>query len=129
MIETILIMFLVLFWVVILIGGTITERRERKERMQQWDELARLFCKEFTKQEVEVLETPPPDREYEPVCPRGYEDCIWDPARIQCKNPEWYKELYGDMTPKEALNVHLGCNYRVKNDPNEEYYCYDDEEK
>ena len=40
--------------------------------------------------------------EYIPVCPRGYVDCVCDPAYIQFYHPDWYKELYGDKTPEEA---------------------------
>ena len=66
---------------------------------------------------------------YTPVCPRGYTDCVCDPAYIKHHHPEWYEELYGDKTPEEALNVENGCMERFKDDPNEEYYCYDDEDK
>ena len=31
---------------------------------------------------------------YKPVCPRGYDDCIWDPAYIFYNYPDWYKKLY-----------------------------------
>ena len=43
---------------------------------------------------------------YNPVCPIGYTDCVYDPAYIQYHYPDWYKDLYG-----------------------KEYYCYDDEDK
>ena len=67
--------------------------------------------------------------EYEPVCPRGYCDCVYDPAYIKYYHPEWYKKLYGDMTPKEAIYVENGCHERMEQDPDEIYYCYDDEDK
>ena len=67
--------------------------------------------------------------EYLPVCPRGYASCVYDPAYIQYHHPEWYKELYGDMTPLEALRVENGCMDRYERDPDEKYYCYDDEDK
>lgn len=57
---------------------------------------------------------------YVPTCPQGWEDCVYDPAYIKYFHPEWYKTLYGDMTPEEAAMKH--CN------PNEEN-CYDDEDK
>ena len=41
-------------------------------------------------------------KEYEPVCPFGYTDCILDPAYIKHNSPEWYKTLYGRKTPEEA---------------------------
>lgn len=69
------------------------------------------------------------EKEYAPVCPRGYDDCIWDPARIKHNNPDWYKRLYGDLTPEEAIRVPNGCMDRFNRDPNEDYYCWDDEEK
>lgn len=39
---------------------------------------------------------------YKPTCPRGYDDCIWDPAYIKANNPNWYNELYSDKSPYEA---------------------------
>ena len=38
-------------------------------------------------------------------------------------------ELYGDKTPEEAIHEENGCMDRFINDPDEEYYCYDDEDK
>ena len=32
---------------------------------------------------------------YKPVCPRGYDDCIWDPAYIFSNYPDWYKKECG----------------------------------
>lgn len=66
---------------------------------------------------------------YKPLCPRGYVDCVYDPAYIKFSSPEWYTELYGDMTPEEALYRSGGCFERFVNDPEERYYCYDDEDK
>ena len=66
---------------------------------------------------------------YKPVCPRKYVDCIRDPAYIKYHYPEWYEKLYGDMTPEEAIHVENGCWDSFTNDPDEEYYCYDDEDK
>ena len=63
---------------------------------------------------------------YIAVCPRGFADCIYDPAYIKFHYPDWYKELYGDKTPYEAAEK---CRVRVKEDPTMEYYCYDDEDK
>ena len=67
--------------------------------------------------------------EYEPVCPRGYCDCVRDPAYIKYHYPDWYASLYGDETPEEAIFQKGGCWDSFVNDPNEKYYCYDDEEK
>lgn len=64
---------------------------------------------------------------YVPTCPRGYIDCIHDPAYIKAHHPEYYQNLYGDLTPEQASMK--SCQKRVKEDPNEEYYCYDDEDK
>ena len=66
---------------------------------------------------------------YKPVCPRGYVDCVCDPAYIKYHYEEWYKELYGDMTPEEAIYKENGCWDSFINDPDEKYYCYDDEDK
>lgn len=46
---------------------------------------------------------------YIPVCPYGYGDCINDPAHIKRFNPKWYLELYGDVTPEEALKNDDSC--------------------
>lgn len=48
-------------------------------------------------------------RAYNPVCPRGYTDCASDPAYLKHYHPEWYKTLYGDLTPVQALEVTNGC--------------------
>ena len=63
---------------------------------------------------------------YTPVCPRGYLDCVYDPAYIHFHYPDWYKELYGDKTPEEAAEK---CRQKMLEDPDEENYCYDDEDK
>lgn len=64
---------------------------------------------------------------YIPTCPRGYHDCIRDPAYIKHTRPKWYKEHYGDLSPEEvSLKT---CMVNVKEDPNEELFCYDDEDK
>jgi len=67
--------------------------------------------------------------DYTPACPRGYVDCVNDPAYIKLHDPEWYAELYGDKTPEEAAHEKNGCFDRLKEDPDEKYYCYDDEDK
>ena len=66
---------------------------------------------------------------YKPLCPRGYSDCIWDPAYIFYNYPDWYKELYGDLSPEEAIYEPGGCYDTFIEDPNEENYCYDNEDK
>ena len=66
---------------------------------------------------------------YIPVCPRGYTDCINDPAYIKYHYPDWYKEMYGNKTPKETIYIKNNCWDKYINDPNEKYYCYDDEDK
>lgn len=42
---------------------------------------------------------------YIPTCPRGYVDCIYDPAYIKFYYSDWYEELYGQLTPEEASNI------------------------
>lgn len=63
---------------------------------------------------------------YVPLCPRGHQDCINDPAYIKYHYPKWYKELYGDKTPEEALEE---CLMAVEEDPEGKFCCYDDEDK
>lgn len=57
---------------------------------------------------------------YEPTCPKGYKDCVNDPAYIYWIDRDWYNELYENMTVKEASQ--LSCNIDSSN-------CYDDEDK
>jgi hypothetical protein len=52
---------------------------------------------------------------------------VYDPAYIKCYYPDWYKEQYGDLTPEQASEQ--SCVKKFKEDPDEEYYCYDDEDK
>lgn len=66
---------------------------------------------------------------YKPVCPRGYDDCVCDPAYIKANHSKWYHDLYGDVSPEKAILVENGCMQRYVEDPDEEYYCYDDEDK
>ena len=63
---------------------------------------------------------------YAPVCPRGYLDCVCDPAYIKYYHPEWYAKMHGDKTPEEVAEK---CRQKVIEDPDEENYCYDDEDK
>ncbi len=65
---------------------------------------------------------------YIPTCPRGYKDCVNDPAYMKYSDPNWYKEIYGDQTPEEAMKSG-SCWKSFTEDPDEEYYCYDDEDK
>lgn len=64
---------------------------------------------------------------YVPTCPRGYIDCVCDPAYIKFFNPDWYKKLYGDLSPEDAAKQH--CIPAFIKDPDEKYPCYDDEDK
>lgn len=60
---------------------------------------------------------------YKPTCKFGWDDCINDPAYIYATYPEWYKSLYGDMTPEEAAEDG-GCVHCT-----EQCCYYDDEDK
>ena len=66
-------------------------------------------------------------QEYIPTCPRGYVDCVCDPAYIKYNYLDWYKKLYGDLTPEQASEKF--CAKKVMEDPNEKYHCYDNEDK
>lgn len=59
---------------------------------------------------------------YKPVCPFGYIDCIYDPAYCLWSDSSYYKELYGDIAPEEAIKICCCCECRDGN-------CYDDEDK
>lgn len=59
---------------------------------------------------------------YEPTCPRGHKDCIYDPAYIRC----YYSP---NMTEAEFEEKKTNCIQRLNDDPEERYYCYDNEDK
>lgn len=58
--------------------------------------------------------------EYARVCPSGYQDCVYDPGYIKYYHPKWYKSLYGDKTPEQAVKSN-GCSKECDH--------YDDEDK
>lgn len=62
-------------------------------------------------------------RQYTPTCPRGYTDCVCDPAYIQAYHPKEYNELYGDKTPEEA--VIETCVKQMSVDPHDQFSCYE----
>lgn len=62
-------------------------------------------------------------KQYTPTCPRGYTDCVCDPAYIQAYHPAEYVELYGSLTPEEASE--LTCKDQIKADPYNQFSCYD----
>ena len=66
---------------------------------------------------------------YKAVCPCGYLDCIYDPGYIHFHYPDWYKELYGDLTPEEAIKKEGGCLDRIKDNLGKDCDYYDDEDK
>lgn len=57
---------------------------------------------------------------YEPTCPQGFSDCVYDPAYIKCYHPQYYKRLYGELTPEEVSKKRCIAD---------DAYCYDDEDK
>ena len=61
--------------------------------------------------------------EYAPTCRHGCDGCIHDPAYIKATYPEWYAELYGPRTPKEAAQDSRGCAMCKEGE------LYDDEDK
>lgn len=89
------------------------------------------YCFESMKYKLEnaIKEKKYESMGYRPVCPRGYDDCVRDPAYIKHHHPEWYKELYGNHPPEAAIFARGGCKERALLDPDEKYYCYDDEDK
>lgn len=66
---------------------------------------------------------------YNPVCPRGFTDCVYDPAYIYLYHNDWYHKLYGNISPEFAIYVENGCMESFLADPEMNYYCYDDEDK
>ena len=58
---------------------------------------------------------------YRITCPYGIKDCIRDPAYVLFYHSEWYKDLYGDKPPQEAVkDACRDC---------EDCDLYDDEDK
>lgn len=92
-------------------GGNLVLKAlsEKQINLYSSDELSQYFVRPIL----------PTSDGYIPTCPQGYRDCVCDPAYIHFHYPDWYKKLYGEMTPEEASKEH--CNI------NEE--CYDDEDK
>ena len=60
--------------------------------------------------------------EYKPLCPLGMNDCVCDPSYIYYHYPEWFKELYGDIKPEEALSIYCSKRHNINE-------CYDNEDK
>ena len=99
----------------------LQSNEDAKNNYNEWQLISALeFAIKVLKEKVPVEKEP----DYIPVCPRGFTDCVRDPAYIKYEDPEWYKELYGDMTPEEAIHKENGCC-----DRGIEEYCYDDEDK
>lgn len=62
---------------------------------------------------------------YKPTCTMGFDDCIHDPAYIKATYPDWYKELYGDLSVENAC-----CHEDSPCVDCTEHHCYyDDEDK
>jgi len=89
------------------------------EKVEDWDAIVKIFLKIRNKEEEEKAREII-GRKYIPVCPKGFADCVCDPAYIKYINPERYNELYGDLTPQEAAD--RDCT-------EEDDDCYDDEDK
>lgn len=89
----------------------------------------RSECVKCKDNPIYIIPTESLYKEYIPTCPRGYTDCVGDPAYILFNYPYWYKELYGNKTPLEAAKEEGGCYDRFLEDPDEDFYCYDDEDK
>ncbi|MBR1703226.1 MAG: hypothetical protein IJ716_14975 [Lachnospiraceae bacterium] len=56
---------------------------------------------------------------YIPLCPIGDGSCAFDPAYIRLQNPEWYRKLFGDMEPDEAMRE---CLRQTGQMPEEKVY-------
>ena len=41
-------------------------------------------------------------QDYVPTCPRGYSDCVNDPAYLKVHHPDCYHDTFGDITPEQA---------------------------
>ena len=60
-----------------------------------------------------------------PVCPYGYQNCIYDPGYIKKIYPEEYARQFGNIPPDQAVETSMciAC-FECKNSP-----YYDDEDK
>lgn len=63
---------------------------------------------------------------YIPQCPRGHKDCVNDPAYIKFFHPRIYEEIYGNKTLFEAAEE---CREWFMRSPNDDFFCYDTEDK
>lgn len=46
---------------------------------------------------------------YKPMCPFRLNDCIGDPAYYKIHDPKYYEELYGGLSPEEAIRESCSC--------------------
>lgn len=58
------------------------------------------------------------------TCKFGFKDCVNDPGYIYAHHPEWYKELYGEISYIDAAKDEEGCGMCTK-----EHCQYDNEDK
>lgn len=115
---------IILFWLYIVSASLMmfTLAWQIKQLQDAVDEIK--FVKHINWEKL--LKVEEDDTKYEPTCPRGYTDCVNDPAYIKSADDKWYKKLYGDKAPEEAAEE---CRQKFMKDPDEKYYCYDDEDK
>lgn len=60
--------------------------------------------------------------DYIPTCPRGYVDCVYDPAYIK----RYHRP---DMPQVEFEQMMDDCRLSFENDPGMKWSCYDNEDK
>ena len=64
-----------------------------------------------------------PEKRYKPTCPYGHKDCVCDPAYMH------QRSTGPEVTDKQYKKMLTECREHFRDDPEEKYPCYDDEDK
>lgn len=74
------------------------------------DEAVRSAFKTFVEEQLAIYKSAfdrvliqTPHDYYKPACPLGHTDCVNDPARIKRFHPDYYRDLYGDLSISMAV--------------------------
>ena len=90
-----------------------------------WEEFYEHGCYNSIQDAINALQTLKlyiTEPYYEMHCPYGLYGCIHDPGYLIKSCPDWYRVLYGDFPPEEAIRI--GCLPHCRDGSD-----YDDEDK
>lgn len=92
---------------------------DKDSKISKVGAIADFICIVASQPTINAIPVPCVANRYNPVCPIGKTDCVNDPAYAHFYHPEWYKEVYGDMTPDKVADKY--CSPCVTN----MCYCHD----